>query len=264
MQWHDAFSVGIQHIDNQHQQLFALVNDLIVAINMNQEDEVLEDILHSVFAYTEMHFKTEEELFKIHPQFAAHCDVHQKFVQSISRSSENFGKNKTEAATKLLNDLTAWLQNHILKTDIVFFSELGYRPKETKEDFEARLQLLTQKDKVLIVEDSASQRELLHRHLEIEGFVVLGARNGIEALGIINKTPDLHLVVTDINMPKMNGYDLIEAVRDKPHLAIFIIVISALTDEAAPIKSLRLGANDFLTKPIRGSDHQAVKNAIWL
>ena len=77
------------------------------------------------------------------------------------------------------------------------------------------------------------------------------ACNGMEALKIIESTSDLHLVVADIGMPEMNGYDLIEAIRDKEHLSIYIIVITAQTDEEAPIKSLRLGANDFLTKPIR-------------
>ena len=85
IQWHDSFSVGVQLIDNQHQQLFALVNDLIMAINQNQEDAILEDLLHSVFAYTEMHFKAEEELFKIHPQFNGHREVHQKFVMEDGR-----------------------------------------------------------------------------------------------------------------------------------------------------------------------------------
>lgn len=251
MQWHDSFNVGVKIIDKQHQQLFALVNDLIVASNTNQQNEVLEQTLHSVFAYTEMHFKTEEELFKIHPRYKAHCDIHQRFVESVSKSAENFKNNEPEIAAKLLNDLTDWLQNHILKTDIVFFSELGYRPKETIEDFEARLQLLTQKDTVLVVDDSPTQRNLLRKHLEIEGFIVLEASNGSEALNIIEKSPDLHLMITDINMPDMNGYDLIEAIRDKPHLAIYIIVISALTDEETPVKALSLGANDFLTKPIR-------------
>lgn len=251
IQWHDSFSVGVQLIDNQHQQLFALVNDLIMAINQNQEDALLEDLLHSVFAYTEMHFKAEEELFKIHPQFNGHREVHQKFVATVSGAAKRIRKNDTEVAVELLGELTDWLKNHILKTDIMFFSELGYRPKETREDFEARLQVLVQKDMVLVVDDAQLQRKLLRRHLEIDGFEVLEACNGSEALKIIETTPDLHLIVTDIDMPEMNGYQLIEAIRDKPHLALYIIVITALTDEKTPVTSLRLGANDFLIKPIR-------------
>jgi len=251
MQWHDSFSVGVHIIDTQHQQLFTLINELIVAVNTHQEDEVLDRILRSVLAYTELHFKTEENLLKIHSQFKAHCDIHQKFAQDVNLLMVDFNKSKVDVSVRLLNSLTDWLQNHILKTDIAFFSELGYRPREAKEDFEARLQLLTQKDKVLVVDDSSSQRRLLRKQLEADGFAVLEAREGSEALKIIETTPDLHLVITDIGMPGMDGYELIEAIRDKPHLALYIVVITVLTDEDAPVKSLRLGANDFLIKPVR-------------
>ncbi len=251
LQWHDSFSVGVKIIDSQHQQLFVLVNDLITAINLSYEFDILEDILSSVTAYTEMHFKTEEDLFKIHPQFEAHRAVHQNFVESVKDSTKSFRNNTPATAIKLLNNLTTWLQNHILKTDIIFFSELGYRPKETKEDFEARLQLLIHKDKVLIVDDAPIQLKLLRTHLEDDGFTVIEACNGTEALKIIDTTPDLHLMVTDINMPDMNGYELIQAVRDKAQLALYIVVITQLTDEETPVTSLRLGANDFLTKPVR-------------
>lgn len=265
MNWHDSFSVGVRILDDQHQQLFTLINELIRTVNTQQEDEAIERVLHSVLAYAEMHFGTEEELFKIHPQFESHRAIHQQFAESITKLADDFTKDKTDTGAQLLNSLTDWLQNHILKTDIAFFSELGYRPKETKEDFEARLQLLTQKDIVLVVEDSSSQRKLLRKQLEADGFLVLEAQEGAEALKIIEATPDLHLVITDLGMPGMNGYDLIEAIRDKPHLAIYIIVITILKDEEAPVKSLRLGANDFLIKPIRYQElHLRLRNGMHL
>ena len=154
-----------------------------------------------------MHFRTEEELFKIHSQFEEHCDIHKKFVENIRFLANDLTKNKACAAVKLLDDLIAWLQHHILKTDIVFFSELGYRPKETKENFEDRFQLLSHKEKVLVVDDSPVQRELLRKNLEKVGFSILEACDGLEALRIIESTSDLHLPVADIGMPEMNGYD---------------------------------------------------------
>ena len=118
---------------------------------------------------------------------------------------------------------------------------------------------------MLVVDDSSSQRKLLKNRLGNDGFTVLEARNGLEALGIIETTPDLHLVITDIAMPEMDGYGLIEAIRDKPHLAIYIIVITILLDEEAPVKSLRLGANDFLIKPIRHQElNLRLKNGMHL
>ncbi|MDP3479425.1 MAG: hemerythrin domain-containing protein, partial [Desulfoprunum sp.] len=102
MHWHDTFSVGVRIIDDQHQQLFALVNELIVAVNTQQQDEVLDKILHTVLTYTEKHFRTEEKLFKTHPQFKVHCTIHQLFTERISRLAINFSKDKIAAATLLL------------------------------------------------------------------------------------------------------------------------------------------------------------------
>ncbi len=250
MNWHESFSVGIRIIDDQHQQLFTLMNELISAVNTCQEDEELDRILHSVRSYTEIHLSTEEKFFKIHPKFQEHCATHQQFAKKISMLAIDLKKNKVDVAAKLIKELTEWLQDHILKTDIAFFRELGYPPKETKEDFEARLQIVTQKVKVLIVEDSPSQRFLLKRNLEVAGFEALEAGDGLEALRILENTYDLHLVITDICMPILDGYSLITAIRDKQIPSVYIIVVTASSDHKSLIKSFQLGANDFLTKPI--------------
>lgn len=265
MHWHDSFSVGVRLIDEQHQQLFTLINELIVAVDTHQQDEVLDRILQAVLVYAEMHFKTEEELFKIHPQFEAHYTVHRKFARNISKLAADLTKNKTDVATILLNELTDWLQNHILKTDIAFFSELGYRPRESREDVEERLQLLTHKVKVLIVDDSPVQRLLLRKNLEAADFAVLEAANGAEAMKIFESTFDLHLVITDINMPGMGGFDLIKTIRDNQLPSVYIIVITVSADQESLVKSFHLGANDFLTKPIFHQElHLRLRNGMNL
>jgi len=250
MQWHDSFSVGVRIVDDQHRQLFTLINELIVAVNNRQQDDVLERTLTSVLAYAELHFRTEEELFKIHPQFRAHCAIHRQFVKDVTLLATDFTVDEAVVATRLLNKLTDWLQNHILKTDIAFFSELGYRPRETTEDIQERLHLLTHKVKVLIVDDSPSQRLLLRKALENSGFETLEAGNGLEALRVFETNYDLHLVITDLSMPKMDGFELIKSLRDKQPASIYIIVVTDSVDREALIKSFYLGANDFLTKPI--------------
>ena len=250
MNWHESFSVGVQIIDDQHQHLLTLINELIRAVNTHQEDEVLDKILHAALAYTEEHFKTEEELLKIHPQFMEHCASHRRFTNNVSRLVVDFANNKADVAVKLVNELTNWLYNHILKSDIDYFGELGYRPRDTKDAFEARLHLVTQKVKVLIVEDSPSQRLLLKRNLETAGFEVLEACDGAEALRIIEANFDLHLVITDISMPIMDGYGLVKAIRDKHIPSVYIIVVTDSSDRESVIKSFQLGANDFITKPI--------------
>ena len=250
MHWHDSFSVGVRIVDDQHQQLFALINELIVAVDTHQQDDVLERILGAVLAYTELHFRTEEELFKIHPQFQAHRALHQRFLHDVSSLMADFVLNKAAVATRLLDILGNWLQNHILKTDIAFFSDLGYRPRETTEDIKERLQLLTHKVKVLVVDDSPSQRLLLRRTLEKAGYDPLEAGSGVEALRIFETTPDLHLVITDLSMPEMDGFELIKALHDRQSTSIYIIVVTETSDRESLVKSFQLGANDFLSKPI--------------
>jgi putative two-component system response regulator len=265
MHWHDSFSVGVRIIDEQHQQLFNLINELIVTVNTQQQDEVIESILYSVLTYTEMHFRTEEELVQIHPQYIKHCSIHKKFAEDIDLLLIDFKENRTDAATKLLEKLTEWLKKHILKTDIAFFSELGYRPKETKEDAEERLQLLTHKVKVLVAEDHPSQRMLLKKNLETAGYDVLEASNGEEALRILETNYDLHLLITDMYMPIMDGQNLIKAIRDKQILSVYIIAITATHDQELLVKTFNNGANDYLTKPIFYQElHLRLRNGLNL
>lgn len=265
MNWHDSFSVGVGIIDEQHQQLFTLINELIVGVNTQQECCLLDRILHSVVIYIEMHFRTEEELFKIHPHFSEHHAMHEKFSENISKLKTDFTNNQAGIADKLLVELSNWLQNHILKTDIAYFSELGYRPRDTKEDIQERLQLLTHKVKVLVAEDSPSQRLLLKKNLEAAGYEVLEARTGVEALRIFEENYDLHLVITDMNMPEMDGYDLIKAIREKHIPSVYIIAITISQDRETLVKTFNVGANDYLTKPIFHQElHLRLRNGMNL
>jgi len=265
MNWHESFSVGVRMIDDQHQKLFALINELIVALNTQQQEEVFQRTLDAVLDYTKMHFKTEEELFKIHPHFKEHRSIHCQFVENIKKLAIDYNGDANESFQKLLGDLIAWLQNHILKTDISFFSELGYRPRETTDDIAERLQLLTHKVKVLIAEDSPSQRLLLRRNLETAGFEVLEASDGREALKILEKNFDLHLLITDMYMPVMDGYSLIQTIRDRQIPSIYIIAITVTKDPASLVKTFNIGANDYLTKPIFHQElHLRLRNGMNL
>jgi hemerythrin-like metal-binding protein len=120
MQWHDEFSVGVNVIDQQHQQLFAMINELIVAVNSHQQKEVLDRLLTAKLDYVKTHFKMEEGLFKIHPQFKEYCTPYQDFEQIIRELSCSFFKEKSDLANIVLNELTSWFLNHLPKKDIKF------------------------------------------------------------------------------------------------------------------------------------------------
>ena len=100
--------------------------------------------------------------------------------------------------------------------------------------------------KVLIVDDEASIRRILAFRLQQKGYQILTATNGVEAFELFNQTlPDL--VIIDLMLPEMCGFELTEQIRKKSYVPL--IILSASTDEASIVKGLELGADDFVKKP---------------
>ncbi len=104
--------------------------------------------------------------------------------------------------------------------------------------------------KVLVVDDSPSFRHYLAALLENYQYQVLQADNGLEALEILRAHPDIALILTDYNMPRMNGQELIQAVRkDHRREDLAIIGLSDASKTGVSVLMLKCGANDFLSKP---------------
>ena len=102
---------------------------------------------------------------------------------------------------------------------------------------------------VLIVDDNEVNRDLLARRIKREGYRVLLAANGFEALEMIRSQP-LDLVLLDIMMPQMNGYQVLEALKADRSLGyIPVIMISAVNDIESVVRCIELGAEDYLSKP---------------
>jgi len=102
--------------------------------------------------------------------------------------------------------------------------------------------------KILIIEDQVEIRNLLESYLSSRGYQTQSAENGLDALFLLEQW-SADLVTVDINMPVMNGHEFIEkAVVRWPDLPI--IVVSGIGGVDDAVKALRLGARDFLSKPI--------------
>lgn len=105
--------------------------------------------------------------------------------------------------------------------------------------------------KILIAEDEPSLRENLQWMLELEGFEVLAARDGREAL-LLAQAHKPDLLLTDLMMPELDGYGLVKALREQPLTATLpIIMLTARADRSDIRTGMNLGADDYLTKPCR-------------
>jgi len=105
---------------------------------------------------------------------------------------------------------------------------------------------------VLIVEDSENSAATLEiAVMGIPDLSVLLASSGVEALRILGRTePAVDAVITDLNMPRMDGFEMIQHIREDRRLAATpIIVISADTDPSTPDRIARLGVDAFFPKP---------------
>lgn len=108
---------------------------------------------------------------------------------------------------------------------------------------------MEEKIKILIAEDSPTQTELLKHLLHQHGYTVIAAQNGKEALGLLRDN-EVDIIISDINMPDMDGYQLCQAVKtDERFRDIPVVLLTSLSDPADIIKGLASGASSFISKP---------------
>ncbi|HKI79261.1 MAG TPA: response regulator transcription factor [Ignavibacteriaceae bacterium] len=105
------------------------------------------------------------------------------------------------------------------------------------------------KEKILLVDNEHDIVEFLQYNLEQEGFDVISAFDGSEALEKINENPDL--VILDIMMPKIDGFEVYKRIREREEFNhIPIIFLTAKSGEIDEVKGLELGASDYIQKPV--------------
>ena len=104
--------------------------------------------------------------------------------------------------------------------------------------------------RILVVDDTAHNVKLLADILGARGYAVSTASSGKQALEkVISEPPDL--VLLDVVMPEMSGYEVCRAIRDSPATArLPVVMVTALDPGQERIKGIEAGADDFLTKPI--------------
>jgi CheY-like chemotaxis protein len=103
--------------------------------------------------------------------------------------------------------------------------------------------------KALVVEDFETMRNLIAKVLGSLNIKIIEAVNGIEALKVLDDE-SVDIVLTDLVMPEMDGFELCEEIRRRPNIRhLPVIVISTHRDAKYVVQALRCGADDYLTKP---------------
>lgn len=115
---------------------------------------------------------------------------------------------------------------------------------------------------ILLVDDEQIMRDLLEKILAREGYRILTAENGVVACSLLKKQ-HIDIVVTDMKMPRMNGFELLEFIkRERP--SIGVIIMTAYGDTYTVKDALLLGADEYITKPFKSYEISlVVERAYW-
>lgn len=101
--------------------------------------------------------------------------------------------------------------------------------------------------KILVVDDEARMRKLVKDFLSIKGYIVLEAEDGEEALKVFDTNKDIKLILLDVMMPKMDGLEVLEAIRQ--YSKVPVMMLTARSEERDELEGYKLGVDEYITKP---------------
>ncbi|MEW6263187.1 MAG: bacteriohemerythrin [Thermodesulfobacteriota bacterium] len=130
--WSGNLSVKVAEIDQQHQKLVAMINEIHEAMKQGRGKNVLGPIINELVNYTKTHFTTEEKYFDQfkYPQADIHKAKHKEFVKKVSEFKAGFDKGSLSLTVEVMNFLKDWLSGHIAGDDKKygpFFNEKGLK-----------------------------------------------------------------------------------------------------------------------------------------
>jgi len=127
--WDESFSVKIDSIDKQHQQLVSILNEFYDNIKIKSGDDLKNDLIRQMKDYTIIHFDTEEKLFQRYdfPDYEEHKKEHDEFVKKVEKLEKRFLSGKMILTLEITDFLKDWLTTHIKGTDMQYSEYLRSR-----------------------------------------------------------------------------------------------------------------------------------------
>ncbi len=119
MDWHPEFGVGVRAIDAQHRRLVEILNTLHDGVCCHAGKEALDNTLLELVAFTEFHFREEEELMRKHrfPGYEQHKREHERLTRQVIDFRNEFLADRSALDMELMSFLRQWLENHMLKSE---------------------------------------------------------------------------------------------------------------------------------------------------
>ena len=106
---------------------------------------------------------------------------------------------------------------------------------------------MPEKTKILVADDESRMRKLVNDFLSKKGYTIIEAADGAEALDKFFDTKDISLVITDVMMPKMDGWQVLKEIRE--YSKVPVIMLTAKGEERDELQGFDLGADEYISKP---------------
>ncbi len=113
---------------------------------------------------------------------------------------------------------------------------------------------------VLVIDDDKTLCELIKKCLEKENFIAKVSHTGLEGLRLLREMNDCTLVILDVMMPELDGFQVLKKIREKSNVPV--LMLTAKSDETDKVSGLRFGADDYLTKPFGVNELMARVNSL--
>ncbi|MEM8672900.1 MAG: SpoIIE family protein phosphatase [Cyanobacteria bacterium P01_G01_bin.67] len=215
-------------------ELLASINTYLLPINLTNSSSDTTQTINNA--------KLRKELEKPTQLVINNCQ------QLIALIEEDFVielKKINIAANKLLQEIKGLIEIQPQETNFLVDAE----PLSLVQSKSSRESL---NYTVLIVDDSVTNRKFLARQVEAQNYQVATASNGKQAIQMI-QTGSFDLILLDIIMPEIDGYEVLEWIRESPWQHIPTIMISALDEIDSVVKCIEMGAADYLAKPFNST-----------
>ncbi len=252
--WSKKFELGVHEIDLQHHYFIDLINRMVDELSCDDAN-YHERLIRELNAYVKFHFVSEENLMYRagYPGIEEHRQHHFDLIQELNSKQINVSEAGSHPE-EVIEFLTSWFMHHTIIEDMKFSDFLKSSASDKMEQTAAQKSaedLMT----VLIVEDQESNAILLGKLVEKAGYQHRYAENGKMALDMLHEGLRPDLILLDIVMPVMNGYEFLDACHSDQDLrTIPVIMLTALDDASDVLKAVKKGATDYCTKPIDPND----------